>query len=151
MIRSLSESSAPISSEPLHITRVVREHEDDFEQGAKRSCHALDLEPQALLPEHLGLARIDESLFEVSISSTGEHKRSRGHPWGSRNKPKEEPPTCPSSLASFSNYAPSLPYARKGKGLVDQGMIVCSTFTSFMSMAARFYFFYMVIPSGVLR
>lgn len=110
---------------------------------------------QALLLEHLGLARIDESLFEVSMSSTWEHKRSRGHPWGSRNKPKEEPPTCPSSpasfVSSFSYFAPSLPSARKGKGLVDQGMIVCSTFTSFMSMAARFYFFYMVIPPGVLR
>lgn len=154
-IHSLPEPPAPISLESLRITRVVRECEDEFEQGAKTSCHALNLEPQALLPKHLGLACTDRwGLVWGSITSTGKHKRSRGHLGvaGTSPRPKEELPTSPSSLASyvssFSDCAPSLPSAGKGKGLVYQAYI-----HFFHVFGSTFLFFlgcHTVIPSGVL-
>lgn len=97
--------------------------EDEDGHGAKRSRHTLNLEPQALQPEQLGLARADEGLFGVNVTIVGETKRARCRPRGRKNKPKEaiyDSPSSPSSsISAFSEDAQvSLPSAGKGKGLL---------------------------------
>lgn len=77
MIRSLPSLHAAGVLEPVCITGVIRGREDEDGHGAKRSRHALNLEPQALQPEQLGLARADEGLFGVNVTIVGETKRAR--------------------------------------------------------------------------
>lgn len=74
--------SPPIAGvlDPVSITGVIREREDDVEQKGKQSRHALNFEPQALQPEQLGLACVDEGLFDVTVTTVGETKRARGCP-----------------------------------------------------------------------
>jgi hypothetical protein len=120
VIRPLPSTSVVDGLAPMRITGVVREREDDVEQGAKRSRHALNFEPQALQPEQLGLACVDAGLFEVTVTSAGGTKRPRGRPRGHRNKPKEAISECPSSpVSSTSAFSEDvqvyLPLAGKGK------------------------------------
>lgn len=114
VIQSIPEPSVSETSEPLRLTDVVRAREGKSKPGLKRSRHALGFEPHALLLEYLGLG-----LVEISVSIVGEHKRSRGHPYGSRIKPKEELSVCPSSptssVSALSDGASSLSSAGKSK------------------------------------
>lgn len=71
MVRSLPKPHVYGTSKPLHLTRVVRDCENEVEAGTKKFCHT---------------PRIEKGLVKVSVSVAGEHKHSQGHPHGSRNK-----------------------------------------------------------------
>ena len=47
--------------------RVVHEHDEEEGQSAKRSRHALAIEPHVLQPEQLGFELTDVGLFKVIV------------------------------------------------------------------------------------
>lgn len=61
MIGSLPKPPVSGTSEPLGLTGVVRDRENEVEASTKKSCHTL---------------RIGEGLVEVFVSVVGEHMHS---------------------------------------------------------------------------